>query len=251
MIFEYPIDSLIKLSLDYERCFNQITSLSELQTPASLKSALLSLTKLIRLIDKPEIKTKYYQYFIKFEQTLKRYKKNQQADENKLNALIESIDLIQQKFNQHHDSKFTTQLLNENLISSLYCRLINKLIHEAHPSFLLQRWLEQPVERCLNDMNKWLDLLIPISVPIFKQLTILRQMAFFQPETVNGGFLQMSLHKKNVQLVRIEVDKKDNIYPEITCSYHGLSIKFLQTNFITPPKKITQPIKISMALCQL
>ena len=83
---------------------------------------------------------------------------------------------------------------------------------------------------------------------------LIRDSAFAEDVIAKNGFFQNSLDTSLAnQMLRIELNCKDNIFPEISAGKHRYSIRILQNQETTDqlPVQLKQDINFKLFLCAL
>jgi cell division protein ZapD len=250
VVYEYALTPLASHALNFEWLYQNITCQLEGHSPVQCEAALDNLIKLIAIIDKPELKSKYIQFYLKLEQVLTKFAKEKAIDPVKLDSLLSSI-AGQLKCLSQQSAKFSHELLSEHFIATNYERYKNKGFQEKGPSYYLQNWLGRGGLSCQNDLKRWVSHLSNISMIISTKLSLIREFGSFQEFCVSNGFLQLPVQNAVSHLVRISLPSTHELYPDIRAGHHGISLQLLNTDFIKPSHKITQKVMVKLALCKL
>lgn len=247
VIYECPLNSLTKHALNFETLYKKLSNLTLKSSNNEFHFALKALIKLIALIDKPEIKSKYIQFYLKIEQKALNAISKKKYNPDKLDSHLTNIDQKLKILNKQA-SKFSIELLDEALLSTLYKKFINKGADEQQPSYFLQSWLNQLTENKLSDTSRWLSKLSVISEIILSKLTIIREFSIEQQYLIENGFIQLPI-QNGAHLIRLAIARESHAYPEFCVGHHGISVQLLKLDYQKPSSQIHYkvPVRISIS----
>ena len=118
----------------------------------------------------------------------------------------------------------------------------------------LRYWLNLDYKNRVTDIDRWAQPYYQLYEIIALILKLIRDSAFAEDVIAKNGFFQNSLDTSLAnQMLRIELNCKDNIFPEISAGKHRYSIRILQNQETTDqlPVQLKQDINFKLFLCAL
>jgi len=118
----------------------------------------------------------------------------------------------------------------------------------------LRYWLNLDYEKRLESLDKWSAPYYQLNEVIALMLKIIRESATASGVTATNGFYQQSLDTNlQNQILRVEVSKSSNFFPEISAGKHRYSIRFLEYagSVDQLPSQSKQDVDFKLFLCAL
>ena len=243
IIFQLATHYLPKIALRLECLFLTIEQACEETHPVIHHYALKNIIEIIKLIEKPELKSRFLKEFMRIEHAIN---KSQTIISNALYADL----FIQVQHLSHVVGRFGESIYNDPFLQSI--RLAQTTVHsdfELHsPQLLL--WLEKnPIQR-QHDLTEWLRHLRTLYNTIKVYLTLLRDTAEFDKIDMFNGFYQRSLPSKtSCHLILLRMDKHCGIVPRMQLGHHGLSLRLCEASSMNEVGRTDT--HIDLAICQL
>jgi cell division protein ZapD len=243
IIFQLGTHYLPKIALRLECLFLTIQQACEETHPVIHHYALKNIIEIIKLIEKPELKSRFLKEFMRIEHALN---KSQMAISNQLYAnLFLQIQLLSQVA-----GRFGESIHNNAFLQSI--RLAQTASHsefELHsPQLLL--WLESEASLRHLDLKEWLKELQTLVNTVTVYLALLRDTAEFDTIDMFNGFYQRSLPAKTLcHLILLRMDKNCGIVPKMQLGHHGLSLRLCEANSMHEVRRVNT--EIDLAICQL
>lgn len=251
IIYEQPLNEHIRASLRLEHLFNVVKETIEHPSPWASQTAILSLMKILNVIDRPDLKNKLTKALSQHASMLTQLEALPQIDHSKLRALLETLDTIIDKL-YVLNTKFAQTLYDNDFLSSVRSHMHNPggPCSFSIPAYHL--WLNQAPEFRQADLIRWFEELSLLGNTITLLLQLTRDFAKAQQETATSGFYQQSLDS-NVQgeLLQIRVQNHLNVYPETSTGRHRLSVRFYEPNLIDKPKQTANDIEFTLLYSSL
>ena len=241
--FQLATHYLPKIALRLECLFSTITQACEETHPVIHHYALTNIIEIIKLIEKPELKSRFLKEFMRIEHALN---KAQITISDKLYADL----FLQIQHLNHVAGRFGETIQRDPFLQSI--RLAQSGPHndcELHsPQLLL--WLESSPTLRQNDLAGWLAFLQILHNTVTIYLALLRGTAEFDMVDMLNGFYQRSLPSKtSCHLILLRMDKNSGIVPKIQLGHHGLSLRLCEANSMHEIHRVDT--KIDLAICQL
>ncbi|MCH9689790.1 MAG: cell division protein ZapD [Gammaproteobacteria bacterium] len=235
--FQLGTHYLSRVALCVERLLRTIQAASLEQNPAIHHAALNNLFEIIRRTEKPELKSRFLQEFIRIEHVL-----------NKSSTTALSSDLL----------GISNQI---QVLSELACRFGGTIYQEAlltehgaegeyAPQLLF--WLESDATVRKNDLIRWLKSLEPLQSTIQVYLSLLRNNAKFETITPKNGFYQCHLphnNKTSCHLILVRMSKQSAQIPKMQTGHFGLSLRLCKAK--TMEEIHDQSNSLELSICEI
>lgn len=218
--FQMSTHYLPKIALRLEVLFIRIKNASvEINTNAH-HFALLSTLEMMKLIEKPELKSRFLKEFIRLEYVFNK------AKVESFNDLLQDLQANIQTLS-HHPGRLGVHLFHDPLLQSI--RLSQSHLHHDievdSPELLF--WLENTVENRQTQIKTWIEALLPLYRIVAFYLTMLRESAEFITVNSHHGFYQQYIaDKKACYFILVRFSKTLNLIPKIQIGHHGINIRF-------------------------
>ena len=235
IIYEQPLNELIRVCLRLEQLFDQIDYHIGDTSILGTRNTITSLINLLQLLDRPDLKAKLAKELGHHATNLDRLKNTPHIDQVKLHQLLRQLDDLIRSFID------STGKIGQNLRE---VELLNSLrLHLASPgggcSFdipLFHYWLQQPGEHRQDIFRTWVSEFDSIRITAKLVLKLIREGSKSQSKTADNGFYQELLDPAlNLRLIRVAIPENTSAYPEISVGRHFLSIRFYSPNINDRP----------------
>ena len=113
-------------------------------------------------------------------------------------------------------------------------------------------WLRQPIERRREDLAQWTEAVRPISDAVIEILWLIRESAHPTDRMAINGMYQHNMQKdNNCRLLRVTLNGKSSLFPEISGSQHRFTVRFLEWSTIDSRAVQTgHDIPFQLSICQ-
>ncbi len=241
--FQLATHYLPKIALRLERLFSTIEQACEETHPIIHHYALKNIIEIMKLIEKPELKSRFIKELMRVEHALN---KSQTEISNSVYASL----FVQVQVLSHISGRF-----GENIHQNLFLQAIrlnpSALGHDCEldsPQLLL--WLEHHPSHRQRNLNDWLSHLRILNDTVKVYLSLLRKTAEFEKFELLNGFYQRSLPSQlSCQLILLRMNTDCGLVPKMQIGHHGLSLRLCEADSM---KEIqSTKINIELAICQL
>ncbi|MCX7117388.1 MAG: cell division protein ZapD [Legionellales bacterium] len=243
IIFQLATHFLPKIALRLECLFLTIEQACEETHPVIHHYALKNIVEIIKLIEKPELKSRFLKEFMRIEHALN---KSQSPISNALYADL----FIQIQHLSYVSGRFGESLDHEPFLQSIrLAQTITQNDFELHsPQLIL--WLENHSSKRQHDLTEWLKPLQALYQTATVYLSLLRDTAEFDKIDTLNGFYQRSLPSKaTCHLILLRMEKNCGIVPKMQLGHHGLSVRLCDVNSMNEIHRTNT--NIDLAICQL
>ncbi len=243
IVFQLATHYLPKIALRLERLFLAMNQACRETNPLIHHYALKNVIEVIKLIEKPELKSRFIKELMRIEHT---FNKSQVEISNALYANL----FVQVQVLNHLAGRFGDDIHLDPFLQSI------RLAQSAHSSDCelhapqLFLWLERDSEHRQQDLTNWMNRLRVLNDTVNIYLSLLRATAHFEGIAMINGFYQRSLPAKaSCDLILLKMDKNCGIVPKMQLGHHGLSLRLCDANSMQELRHTDT--KIELAICQL
>ncbi|MDI9818809.1 MULTISPECIES: cell division protein ZapD [unclassified Legionella] len=241
--FQLATHYLPKIALRLESLCQTIKQACEESHPVIHYSALKNTIEIIKLIEKPELKSRFLKELMRIEHALTKSNTKISAKlYEELHAQIQTLTQTVGRFGGAiHHSSFLQSVRLSSAPQHAECEMYS-------PQLLL--WLESGTELRKRDLNNWLDNLDTLYSTVALYLSLLRDTAQFNQIDMPNGFYQRSLPPKNIcHLILLRIDKSFGVAPRMQLGHYGLSLRLCEISTMREVRETNA--KLDLAICQL
>ncbi|MDP3561316.1 MAG: cell division protein ZapD [Legionellaceae bacterium] len=243
-VFQLAVHFLSKVALRLERLFSSIEAACHATHPIIHHYALKNIIEIIRLVEKPELKSRFIKELMRIEHVINK------TQTNISNARYASL-FVQVQVLSHIAGRFGESIHTDPFLQSI--RLAQSTHSgecELHAPQLLF-WLENSPDVRKENLTVWLKHLQSLCDTVDIYLALLRDTAEFKSiETVKGFYQQSLPARSTYHLILIRMQRDFGIVPKIQLGHHGLSIRLCNA-YTMQETKDTLDSNIELAICEL
>ena len=243
IVFQLATHYLPKIALRLECLFLTIEQACEETHPVIHHYALKNIIEILKLVEKPELKSRFLKELMRIEHALNKSQTNiSDALYADLFTQIQHLNHVAGRFGEQiQHNAFLRSILIEHSIQHSDCELHS-------PQLLL--WLEKDAMKRQGDLTAWLSHLKTLYRTVTVYLSLLRGTAAFDKIDLFNGFYQQSLPSKtSCHLILLRMDKHCGIVPKMQLGHHGLSLRLCEVNSMHEVRQANT--KVDLAICQL
>ncbi len=253
-IFEQPLNERIRVFLRIEALIERINYFTQQNNDHSSYHAILSVLELTALIERGDIKQETIKELDRQYKVLNSLISHQSVDKSRLELTLSKIKNA--LANMHAmDGRMGDHLKKIDFLLAIKQRAS---IPGGSCDFdipQLRYWLNLNYEKRVKDIKRWAKPYYQLNEVIELILNIIRDSSLAEEVTAKNGFFQHSLDTSlSNQLLRIELNCQNNIFPEISAGKHRYSIRILQALQETDdqlPIQLKQDVDFKLFLCAL
>ncbi len=243
IVFQLATHYLPKIALRLERLFMAIEQACSENHPIIHHYALKNIIEIIKLVEKPELKSRFIKELIRVEHALNKSKAGMS------NSVYASL-FVQVQVLSHIPGRFGETIHQDPFLQAL------RLAQPTHssdceldsPQLLL--WLEHAAESRQLDLTTWLKDLRTLQDTVTIYLTLLRKTAEFETIELFNGFYQRSLPSQlSCQLILLRMNTHCGLVPKMQMGHHGLSLRLCEANSMREVQQTDTTV--DLAICQL
>lgn len=244
IIFQLATHYLPKVSLCIERLMQTIEEASLEKHPVIHHYALNNIFEIMKLIEKPELKSRFLKEFLRIEHGVN---KSLITLSNKAFAKL----FVQIQVLSHMSGRFGENIHLDPFLQSL------RLIQSSHsidgelysPQLLF--WLENKPEVRQADLERWLKQMKSLNDTVGAYLSLFREMANFETITLTNGFYQCPLPARTTSclLIMLRMEKNTPLVPKMQVGHHGFSLRLCEV--MTMREVSHETTSLDLSICQL
>ncbi len=243
LTYQFPMNYLTKVSLYLEKLFAYINAASISNEPIVHHYALKNIIDIVKLVEKPEIKSRYVKELMRIEHLINQ---SQAFISDRCYAKL----FVQLQVLGKITSRFDNQIHQDPFIQSM--RFLFNSVDESeilNPQLIF--WLNKADTYRQDDINTWFDNLIPLYNTVDTYLDILRETAIFNTLDIESGYYNKTLtNKVNQHLLIIKMSNIDGIIPKVNLTNNNMSIRLCDA-YSMHEVRGSHDFQIEFAICQL
>ncbi|MDX1838300.1 cell division protein ZapD [Legionella taurinensis] len=241
--FQLATHFLPKIALRLECLYQTIDQACQETHPVIHHYALKNIIEIIKLIEKPELKSRFLKELMRIEHSI-----------NKSNTIIAS-ELYDNLYTQIQSLTHTAGLFGEGIHQNPFLQSI-RLTQPTQsndcemysPQLLL--WLESNPGERQRDLAIWLNHLRTLQATVTIYLRLLRDTAQFDEIDLFSGFYQRALPPKtSCHLILLRIDKTFGIVPRMQLGHHGLSLRLCEASTMREIRETHA--RLDLGICQI
>ena len=248
--YEQPIGERVRLFLRIEKLFARARHHLQENTIWDAHALIGTLIDIINLTSRGDIRGDVMKEIERQHLSLKRHQDLSDAiDQQRLNdvlekqaSLIERLHSVPTPLGSHLKSDVLFNMIQQRF------SVANGSIDFDIPSY--SHWTMLPASVRQATLKRWLEPFQPVEEAAKFALQLIRQSADRERKTAENGFYDQAIETHYpVQLIRVIVAGKDNVYPEVSAGKHRLSVRFFDFNEQTRPVQTRESIAFTLVKC--
>lgn len=243
IVFQLATQYLPKISLRLEGLFLAIDQACNETHPIIHHYALKNVIEIIKLIEKPELKSRFIKELMRIEHILN---KSQAGVSNSAYASL----FVQVQVLNHIAGRFGETIHQNTFLQAIrLAQSSHSNECESHaPQLLL--WLEHDASHRQRDLATWLKHLQTLYDTVKVYLNLLRSTAVFETIDMFNGFYQRSVPSQmSCHLILLRMDMHCGLVPKMQLGHHGLSLRLCEANSMQEVHHANT--MVDLAICQL
>ncbi len=215
------------------------------------QAAISVLMDILTIFGRNDLKSEVLKELDRHFQVLNKMAGNAGVDTDKLENILEELNLISKRLYQYN-GKIGIKVLESNLFQSITQR---SSIPGGACSFDLpgfHYWLEQEENILQQDLTEWTEPLVEIRIAIDLILKFIRQSGSATEELAVAGFFQLNLDQtKPFQIIKVAIENPCSSFAEISGGKHRFSIRFMKGGALNNqrPVQIIEDVPFLLTRC--
>lgn len=249
--YDYPFNERIRTLLRLEDLFVKVLYNIDEAHEFNHHCALLSVFQILDVIDRAELKTDLLQELDRQKIVMTGLRGIPTISETILTDVLQQIETTGVTLRTTTVKPGQTLRDNEWLMSIKQRTGIPGGVCEFDlPSY--HYWLGLDTARRKQDLETWLQPLMPIYTAISIILHILRGSGATKDlQATRGAYQQMLGGAKPAQMLRIEMDDDLPCFPEVSANKYAINIRFNSLDCAAKPRQCDMDLNFKLTLCNL
>jgi cell division protein ZapD len=251
IIYEQPLNELMRVSLRIEHLLNQINyCYSHYEHATNTRQIIKLIVDLMAVVDRPDLKSKLSKEYHRFIYYFSQLCDVPEISREKLQETVTQLQNVLANYLLRVQGKFLEPLRNNEFLTNIRHSLLSPggdSPIDAPDYFYL---VNQPLDTQKEQLSLWLNQLKDIQVPIEKLLQIIRSSSLPVSLVAQKGFYYQPLNAQlPLQLIRIGLLPQIKLYPEISVGKHRLICRFMIPSIADRPRQTTDDISFELTCC--
>jgi cell division protein ZapD len=249
IIYEQPLNELIRVCLRLEQLFHQIDHQIKDTSALGSRNVIVAILNILHLLDRPDLKAKLAKELTHQMALLSRLENTPEIDHLKLKEILNQLDELA-RILIDSSGKIGQNLREIELLNNLRLHLASPGGGCSFDIPVYYYWLHQPAELRTHTIKTWLAEFNNIRLAITLLLQLVREGSRVQDKTAQQGFYQELLDPQtNLRLVRVTMLADIPAYPEISVGRHFLGVRFFIPNIQERPTQYMHDLLFSLSYC--
>ena len=240
IIYQHSPQFLPKVAIKLENLLASLLEAKKENHPIIHHYALKNLIKILKTIDKPELKSRLTKEFLRLNYILPK------SLEETAPKLLAQFDQKTQDL-QRQTGRFAASLYQDHFLQTLRLRTNDQWQEcELQPPYLFN-WLHQKPQVRQQMISCWLSELSDLTSVVQVYLNTLRSLVNFETIEVNHSFYQKPMvSNPATQLIILKIASEVPVIPKIQTSTHALSIHFSDIEQFEKTRTCTFDMKLGI-----
>ncbi|MDN3986220.1 cell division protein ZapD [Zwartia vadi] len=249
ILFEYPFNERVRALMRLESLLDRMMFFAQPGDARHHQVALAALFDLLDATERTDMKGTVLQDLDRQRGVLQSLKDHPSVDPKNLTAMLIEIERVISNLNAA--GKTGQELRANEWLSSLRGRLAvpGGGTQVDMPSFHAWQYRTE-AQRCA-DLKRWMSSLMPLQEGISMVMRLLRETGQPTDAIAPQGAYQQMLAGKTYQLLRVWVDGKAGVFPEISANKYMVWIRYSSQDGEQRPQAVTYDVPFKMTLCAL
>jgi len=251
IIYEQPLNELVRINLKLEGLFLQFNKLFNSSDFYNfLPEIVRILMDILFLLNRADLKSKFSTELQRHINNLARFKNSPNIEYSELTETIQQLKEHLNHFVQL-PGKIAQELRQNELLNVLSINLLNPATGSTCVEMpFYYHWLNQPPEQCKSDIASWAKALKEVKSTVALLLKIVRECACKKPISIINGFYHETLDPQlSCQMIRLFIDKNNQVYPEISAGKHRFSVRLMVPSSKERAIQAKDSIKAEVMVC--
>ena len=252
IIYEQPLNERIRNFLRLEFLFARIDLALQGDSALQNRDAIDGLLNMLSVFERTDLKSELIKELERLITTLSALEHSPGVDKKALDDLLAELDQILDGL--HHSQSAIGQGLRDS--DFLYNVRQRSSMPGGTCDFDLPAyhfWLQHvPVESRQQQLAEWLNQFAAARAAIEIALRLIRESKGFIDHQAVSGFYQQSLDSNQPnQIIRVQIPKSSNFYPEISGGKHRFTVRFMHFDINQRPQQVSDDVNFSLKCCAM
>ncbi|GGE64507.1 MAG TPA: cell division protein ZapD [Paenalcaligenes hominis] len=249
ILYEYPCNERVRTFLRVESLFKRLFYFTEGADSYMHQVAIATLFDLLDVTERSDLRGMVLQDLERQRAALAALREHPQVSADMLDKMLAEIhDISSALASQGRSGQ---ELRNNEWLSSLRGRLVVPGGYSPvdMPSFY--GWQMQSVAKRQSDIAGWSACFMPLFNALSLILRILRGAGDTTEQVATDGSYQEMLGGKSFQLLRVWVNEKYEVFPEMSANKYVILVRFSRHDGEQKPLTVKENISFTIARCNV
>ncbi len=249
ILYEYPCNERVRTFLRVESLFKRLFYFTEGPDSYLHQVAIATLFDLLDVTERSDLRGMVLQDLERQRAALAGLREHPEVSASMLDQMLDEIHKTSSALATQ--GRIAQELRNNDWLSSLRGRLAVPGGYSPvdMPSFY--GWQMQSVEERQADIVGWTVSLMPLFNALDLILRILRGAGVASDEAASSGSYQEMLSGKSFQLLRVWVEQKHGVFPEMSANKYVILVRFSRHDGENKPATVKENIPFKIARCNV
>jgi len=248
--YEQPLNERMRTFLRLEFLYTQAGYHAESDNAWSTRAAMSSLLEILAITARADARNEVLKELERHAAVLRDFQARPGVDSGRLRSLLSNITRLRNDLGAA-GGNFMAPLRDSEFLSAVKHR---STIPGGTCDFDLPEysyWLHRPGGARTAEFNGWLAIIRPLCDAVSELLWLTRENARPRNEVAAGGAYQIQFDRETpCQLVRIALDPRSDLYPEISGNQHRCTVHFLRWSDPSGhPQQVEADVPFVLTLC--
>ena len=249
ILYEYPCNERVRTFLRVESLFKRLFYFIQGTDPQLHQVALDTLFDLLEVTERTDLRGMALQDLERQRIALAALREHPQVSSQMLDNMLGEISNIASHL--ANQGRIAQDLRDNEWLSGIRGRLAvpGGSSQVDMPSF--HSWKNQSAEKRQADLKRWSASFLPLDNALRLILRIVRGAGDVSDQMAQNGSYQEMLGGKSFQLLRVWVDGKYGVFPEMSANKYVILVRFAQLDGEHKPLTVKQNIPFQLSRCNI
>lgn len=248
--YEQPLNERMRTFLRLEYLYQQFLYHADRQSEWASRNSINCLLDIIAILGRGDVRNDVLKALEKQIKLFDQYQDSPNIDVGRLSGVLRNLEKFRNEVNaigpQYlvpiRENEFLNAVKHRNTIPGGTCEF-------DLPDY--NHWLRKPYESRFADLQFWMRDLLPVCGSVAELLWLYRKSGATYERVAAGGVFQHSLSRGTVNnLLRVILPARTALYPEVSGSRHGFTIRFMQwPDAKSRAVQSTSNVKFQLTIC--
>ncbi len=249
ILYEYPCNERIRALLRVEYLFERLFFFAKGTDVHHHQITVDTLFDLLELCDRTDLRGAVLQDLERHRASLANLREHPGVDTNALDTMLVTIQ--EKTTDLAAQGRIGQEVRDNEWLASLRGRVAipGGSSQVDMPSYFA--WQTKPAETRHRDLKKWIAPFMPLYEALSLILRMLRDSGDTVPAVARHGAYQEMLGGKVFQLLRVWIDPRLGVFPEMSANKYVIWVRFAQQDSELKPQPVHADVHFKLARCNV
>lgn len=249
ILYEYPCNERVRTLLRVEYLFDRLFYFADGEDARCHQIAMTTLFDLLDICERADVRTAVLQDLDRNKHALAGLREHPGVDKSTLDKLLTDINQVSSELTGQ--GRLGQCLRDNEWLASLRGRITVPGGSSPIDIPSYYSWQIKPVATRIADLNEWIKPLLPLYNAMALILKLLRDAGDVDEHLAEDGSYQEMLGGKTFQMLRVWVDSKYGVFPEISANKYVIWVRFSIQDNQLKPLPASHDIRFRLARCNI